>query len=556
MRDGTEPEGVNGRLIAGRYRLRAPIGAGGMGEVWQAYDEQFDRRVAVKMMIAERSSMVTGHPDLEALEIRRERFLREVNTTARLEHPGIPAVYDWGTDPSTGRLFVVMQLLVRGRELKTLIDESDPDDPLLVSRVAAIGAQVASVLHEVHLNDVVHRDIKPENLMLTPGGIVKVLDFGVASLIGSGTNTRLTQVGMTVGTPPYMSPEQGIANAVGPAADAYALGCVMYELFTGKPPFGQTSDRSYLWHHLNAAPPPLRRLRPDAPSEIEELLLAMLAKQAEDRPDAAEIYDALLPWAIAEPDLRGFPLDIPHLDPCLPFVRPLGGTVRTKTGPRPATDLEAAATHLNAPGSGPAGASPVAPEEVEEATGLAQRLAEDHQFVQAADVITDLLARPVNPTLANELIFALGQVKFVGGGLSEATELFEKAMLFYRDAYGPDDEFTRAARYSLAKCQEELGTVTGAIAAYEDFITYRPDPDDTEDVERHLDALASLMRLHAAANRPTRAVAIAVRLREAIIGYQGPDASGVAELDAYLARLNRLLAEDAGPDDPESDPDA
>ncbi|WP_284466937.1 serine/threonine-protein kinase [Actinomadura madurae] len=157
---------ANGRVVAGRYRLRAPIGAGGMGEVWEGYDERLGgRRVVVKMMLDERPSELW--PRAEALETRRERFLREVRTTAAIEHLGIPAVYDTGV--SGGRLFVAMQLL-HGRELQTLIDETDHEnEPIPVARAAAIGAQIASVLDEVHRHDVVHRDVKPSNLMLTPG---------------------------------------------------------------------------------------------------------------------------------------------------------------------------------------------------------------------------------------------------------------------------------------------------------------------------------------------------------------------------------------------------
>jgi serine/threonine protein kinase len=160
------------RIIAGRYRLHAPIGAGGMGEVWHAYDERLDRRVAVKMMLAESpvATGLQGEDFEESLQIRRARFLREVRTTASLEHLGIPAVYDTGVDGTTGRLFVVMQLL-QGRELQTFIDETDyADTPVPVSWAAAAGAQIASVLDVVHQHDVVHRDIKPSNLMLTPGG--------------------------------------------------------------------------------------------------------------------------------------------------------------------------------------------------------------------------------------------------------------------------------------------------------------------------------------------------------------------------------------------------
>ncbi|WP_254407721.1 serine/threonine-protein kinase [Streptomyces sp. GMY02] len=318
--------GVPARVIAGRYRLHTPIGAGGMGEVWQAYDERLDRRVAVKMMLAE-SPVPSGFQGVafeETLQTRRARFLREVQITAGIEHLGVPAVYDTGTDEASGRLFVVMQLL-QGRELQTFIDETDYEsETVSVSWAAAVGAQIASVLDTVHHHDVVHRDIKPSNLMLTPGGVVKVLDFGVAALRGVGTLPRLTQVGMTVGTPPYMSPEQSLANAVGPAADVYALACVLHELLTSKTPFTPDDSRSHMWHHVHTPPPPIRTLRPDVPADIEKLLLAMLTKEAEQRMDAMEVYDTLLPFVHAATGTAAT-TDEGILDPRLPFLRPFGG---------------------------------------------------------------------------------------------------------------------------------------------------------------------------------------------------------------------------------------
>ncbi|MFD0854820.1 serine/threonine-protein kinase, partial [Actinomadura adrarensis] len=312
-----------------------PLATGGMGQVWEAYDERLaGRRVVVKLMLDGDSGTASLHS--EDLATRRERFLREVRTTATIEHPGVPAVFDAGIDRPTGRPFIALQLL-RGREIQTLVDETEQDtEPVEVARATAIGAQIASVLDEVHRHDVVHRDIKPANLMLTPGGIVKVLDFGVAALLGSGAHPRLTRIGTTVGTPAYMSPEQVLGNTVGPTSDVYALACVLYAVLTGRPPFRETAQRSYFWHHVHAEPQPIRDLRrPDVPVEIQSLLLAMLAKDAEDRPDAADVYECLLPFAsepgaIAPPAGPGFPENIADLDPCLPFVRPMGASVRRR----------------------------------------------------------------------------------------------------------------------------------------------------------------------------------------------------------------------------------
>lgn len=517
---------AGGRVVAGRYRLRAPIGAGGMGEVWEGYDERLGgRRVVVKMMLDERPGELW--PRAEALEIRRERFLREVRTTAAIEHLGIPAVYDAGV--SDGRLFIAMQLL-HGRELQTLIDETDHEsEPFPVARAAAIGAQIASVLDEVHRHDVVHRDVKPSNLMLTPGGIVKVLDFGVASLLGSGDNPRLTQVGMTVGTPPYMSPEQALGNTIGPTSDVYALACVVFEVLTGRPPYAESGARSHQWHHVHSDPPRIRATRPDVPEEIEDLLVAMLAKEPEGRPDAAEVYERLLPFA-SRPGPEGFPADVADLDPCLPFVRPLGGRVRRRAAAR--TPAAAA----------PPSAAALTEREIDEIGARVEALLGQDLVVEAFDLLEDARMRAGDPELANEMAFRLASAKFIAGRHTEAAALFSEVERYYTERFGPDDHDAQIARYYLAQSRDELGDISGAVAAFEDVAGAAFDPSDEPAVERHLDALASLMRLYAAGRRRDRLGDAEARMRDAVQRYRPDEAATMlADLDAYLARLRRLL---------------
>ena len=527
---------ASGRLIAGRYRLRAPIGTGGMSEVWEAYDTQLDRRVVVKQLIADRPSIQL---QAESLQVRQERFLREVRATAAIEHPGIPSVYDAGVDVSTKRLFLVMQLL-RGRDLQTLIDETDHGAaPVPAAGGAAIGAQIAAVLHEVHRHDIVHRDIKPANLMLTPGGIVKVLDFGVAALLGSGSNPRLTQVGMTVGTPPYMSPEQSLANAVGSAADVYALACVLYQLLTGRPPFNDSDGKSYQWHHVHSVPPPIRLLRPDVSAAVEDLLARMLTKDIESRPDAAAVYEGLRPYARTDPACP-FPMDIAELDPCLPFDLPLGGMIRARI--TAVLQLEHAgavpeATAATARTAGP----PVTDREVEQIGEQVESLLRDQQFAQAEDLISGALARAGDAEIANELTFRLANVLYLGGSFTEAAALFEKTAGYFSRRYGPYDGDAHVSRYFLARCRDQLGEVTAAIKAFQDVAVVDPAPGDPDAIGRYLDTLASLTRLHAAAQQPVESRAAATKLRDAIIEYQGGDPNGLAEIEAYRARLNRLL---------------
>ena len=231
-------------LLAGRYRVDGLLGRGGMSEVYHGYDERLDRRVAIKVLRP--PAHVPAAPDspeaveiLDALDRDRKRFLREIRVTAQLEHPGTPAVYDTGVqtapDGST-RLWLVMQLL-RGSTLEALLNHADYESsPTSVAWAAAIAAQIAAVLADVHRVDIVHRDIKPGNVMITDGGLVKVLDFGIAILRGAGALPRLTQVDRTVGTPAYMSPEQCLGQVVTSASDIYSLGCLLLELLTGDAP--------------------------------------------------------------------------------------------------------------------------------------------------------------------------------------------------------------------------------------------------------------------------------------------------------------------------------
>ncbi|MFE7558524.1 protein kinase [Kitasatospora sp. NPDC057500] len=545
MVHGTLPSepGEPARVIAGRYRLHTPIGAGGMGEVWQAYDERLDRRVAVKMMLAE-SPVPPGFQGAafeETLQTRRARFLREVQITAGIEHLGVPAVYDTGTDEASGRLFVVMQLL-QGRELQTFIDETDYEcETVPVSWAAAVGAQIASVLDTVHHHDVVHRDIKPSNLMITPGGVVKVLDFGVAALRGVGTLPRLTQVGMTVGTPPYMSPEQSLANAVGPAADVYALACVLHELLTGKPPFTPDDSRSHMWHHVHTPPPPIRSLRPDVPADIEKLLLAMLTKESEQRMGAMEVYDALLPLVHVNAETLAATGD-GVLDPRLPFLRPFGGRARSVGVAASYTPTVVVPSPLVVPaGAAQAGTAALTEKEADAISDRAARLAQEGQFTQAGDALDEAIARATDPELREGMQFSLAQVKFLAGSHREALALFEPLAHEYTNRYGSDDEQAQLCWYYAAQCRMELGEASAAIRAFEYVAETTPASDDEDAVNRHLDTLARLMSLYAATERLPRALAIGEQLRSETSSLRGEDWPGLAQIDAYIRRLHQDL---------------
>ncbi len=340
------------RRLAGRYRIDGLLGRGGMSEVHFGYDERLDRPVAVKLLRP--PSFMPATPDspeaveiLDALERDQRRFLREIRLAARLELAGVPAVYDTGVDDlpdGTRQLWLVMQLL-RGSTLETLIDGASfagPGDMPGVAWAAAITAQVAAVLADVHRVDIVHRDIKAANIMVTDGGLVKVLDFGIAILRGAGALPRLTQVDRTVGTPAYMSPEQWAGQLVTPASDIYSLGCLLHELLTGDVPYHGSTRVPLRVAHQESAVPSVGVARPDVPTAIDALVMAMLAKDPAARPAADAVYLALLPFAAGTvPVADGIlPGNDERRDPVLPFRQPLLG--RGAREPFPAPDAVAA----------------------------------------------------------------------------------------------------------------------------------------------------------------------------------------------------------------------
>jgi Protein kinase domain len=273
-------------LLGGRYRLLSPLGRGGMGEVWEGRDERLGRPVAVKLLATDALPPARGPDD------RVRRFNRETAVTAGLVHPGVPAIHDAG-EYENG-LYLVMEL-VDGCTLGDLIAEQGP---LPVPWVAAIGAQIAAVLAFAHAREVIHRDIKPQNVMLMRDGSAKVLDFGVAGIVSQ----RITSTGVTVGTPAYMAPEQAYNIPATPRTDLYALGCLLYEMLSGRPVFAATSPAALMRMHLEQAPEPL--WRPDLDPRLKALVWQLLEKDPARRPSGAvEAYSRLLPLAYPQEPL-------------------------------------------------------------------------------------------------------------------------------------------------------------------------------------------------------------------------------------------------------------
>nr|WP_279628625.1 serine/threonine-protein kinase [Streptomyces misionensis] len=260
-------------LIAGRYRLRDTIGQGAMGEVWRAFDETLGRPVAVKLLLPHDSDHTAS-----------SRFRLEAQTAGRLSHPNVVGVLDFGE--YEGRLFLVMEL-VDGGSLDGLLAASGP---LPVERVARIASQAAVGLAVAHRQGIVHRDIKPANLLLGTDDTLKIGDFGIARFLDD-PSAALTATGQIVGTSLYLAPERALGRTAGPASDVYSLGCVLYQLLTGRPPFQADSPLAVLHQHLDATPAPPRQLRTDLPPAFENYLLGLLAKEPEGRPTAEEVAD-------------------------------------------------------------------------------------------------------------------------------------------------------------------------------------------------------------------------------------------------------------------------
>ncbi len=272
-----------GRTI-GSYEVRALIGSGGMGSVWRGLDVMLDRPVAIKALRAD----IASNP--EAVE----RFRQEARILARFLHPHIATLY--ALLPDGDDLFMVMEY-VEGETFEELLRRQRRLPP---AQAVPLLGQALSGIEQAHHHGVIHRDIKPANLILTPGGTVKVMDFGIARLRGS---QRMTRTHFTIGTAAYMAPEQVRSHDLDARADVYALGILLYELLTGRVPFQSASTFEVMQAHLQTPPPPPSTFA-ELPPELEQIVLRALEKSPDDRfPSAAALHDALHALALPEPSL-------------------------------------------------------------------------------------------------------------------------------------------------------------------------------------------------------------------------------------------------------------
>ncbi len=254
----------------GAYELIEKLGAGGMGVVYRGYQSSLNRDVAVKVL----------PPTLALSAGYVERFNREAQTAASLEHKHIVPIYDYGTQ--RGASYIVMRLLTGGSLEERIRQRAGHRNPLpSLEETAKLLDQVASALNYAHRREVVHRDIKPSNVMFDDEGDAYVADFGIAKLLGA--TSALTGTGMSLGTPNYMAPEQWRGEDISPATDQYALGALAYVLVTGRPPFDATTPYALMHKHLKEIPTPPHEWRPGAPPAIRPVLERAMAKQPEDR---------------------------------------------------------------------------------------------------------------------------------------------------------------------------------------------------------------------------------------------------------------------------------
>ena len=277
------PSRLNASL-GGRYRVERELGSGGMATVYLARDLRHDRAVALKVL----------HPELSAV-IGAERFLGEIRTTAALQHPHILPLFDSGE--ADGLLFFVMPH-VDGESLR---DRLDREKQLPVDEAVALVAKIADALEHAHGRGVVHRDIKPANILLSERGEPVVADFGIALALSQSGDRRVTETGLSLGTPDYMSPEQAAGDReLGPRSDLYALGCVLYELLTGQPPFSGPTPRAVISRIITTDPEPPTRYRRSIPPHVEAVVLRALEKLPADRFSTA----GEMGRALADPTFR------------------------------------------------------------------------------------------------------------------------------------------------------------------------------------------------------------------------------------------------------------
>jgi serine/threonine protein kinase len=380
-----------GREIAGRFRILAKLGEGGMGTVYRAEQISLKRTVALKLL----------RHDIGGSSMLLQRFNAEAHAVAKLNHPNTVNIYDFGQD-TDGTFFISMEL-VEGRSLRAVVHA---EAPLPIRRALHIAQQICASIADAHSHAIVHRDLKPDNVMLAERGrakdIVRVLDFGIAKLRDDNrVNNAMTQAGDMLGTPQYMAPEQIRAEQIDGRTDVYALGCMLYEMITARLPFEAPTVMALLSKHLMETPLPPSQRRPELriPQMIDDLVMGAMAKHPDARPPTMELLGehiaALLATLPADASGPSAPINVPYV-PGYPSPNRATPTPFAPSAPPP---------------TGPAGYTP-AP--YTQATGAAP-----YNPIPAPPTVQP--AQPARPSGSgvNRLLLAIiGVLVLAGGGIA------------------------------------------------------------------------------------------------------------------------------------------
>ncbi|RDG38461.1 serine/threonine-protein kinase [Streptomyces corynorhini] len=550
---------ADSRLIQGRYRLLDLIGRGGMGEVWRARDESLGRQVAVKCL-----KPPAPQQDRSFTRIMRERFRREARVAAALQHRGVTVVHDFGE--YDGVLYLVMELL-EGRNLSQLLedrardtaDDRDPDGtgprtadtaegrrqrPLSVPEVVDIAEQVTDALAYTHEQGIVHRDLKPANIMRLTDGTVKICDFGIARLGHDiGFTARLTGTGIAMGTPHYMSPEQISGGQIDHRSDLYSLGCVLYEIATGRPPFDLPDTWSVLVGHRDTDPEPPSEHRAGLPASFDRIVLGLLAKTPEERPaDAADLRRRMAEARrVAGPAGRRA-LPAPHERPALtagaaPYLP--GGGPEPAAPPLPAWTRSMTTGH-KAVGLSELRATP--PDHTAGLTGEWTRPADPRATIAAPAGTARPAPQPEHLaalTTRHNAGLSLGRL----GRWEEAGEVHRAVAAERAHTLGPDHPDTLGSRYEVGFTLSRTGRTADALREFSAVAEGRArtlgadHPDTLAARQETAYALGQLGR-HFEAHEVFAAVLAA---RERTMGPDHPDTLRCRHNLAYnLSRLGRL----------------